>query len=78
VAVNVAAVNPSSAGYASVFACNDRRPNTSNLNFTTGRTTSNSTLIGLDTTGGLCIFTSAEADYLLDVVGWLGVDVTVN
>lgn len=70
VAANVTAVEASAAGYASVYPCQATPPNASNLNFVTGGTVANGAFVGLDAGGGLCVFTSAASDYLVDIVGW--------
>ena len=78
VAVNVTAVDARSAGFATVYACEANRPNVSKINFFAGETVANTTFIGLDSGGGLCIYTSGTADYLMDVFGWFTTGVIRN
>lgn len=75
VAVNVTAVEAADPGFATVFTCEQPRPNVSKINFFTNETVANTTFIGLDDQGGLCIYTSGGADYLMDIFGWFTTDV---
>lgn len=72
VVVNVAAVNPSAPGFATVYPCSDAVSDTSTLNFVAGQTVANSTIAALSSAGQLCVWTYAETDILVDVTGWLG------
>lgn len=69
--VNVAAVNPSAPGFATVYPCSDAVPDTSTLNFVAGQTVANTTIAALSSAGQLCVWTYAETDILVDVTGWL-------
>ncbi|MBI4935632.1 MAG: hypothetical protein HY828_17255 [Actinobacteria bacterium] len=71
VAITMTAVAPESNGFMSVFPCSAVRPNVANLNFTSGRTTSNSTLAVPDANGDICVYTSAAAHLVLDASGAL-------
>jgi len=68
---SVAAVNPSAAGFFTVYPCSDRVPNTSTLNFAAGQTVANTTIAALSGAGQLCVWASADADLLVDITGWL-------
>lgn len=70
--VNVAAVNPSAAGFVTVYPCSDRVPDTSTLNFVGGQTVANTTIAALSGAGELCVWASVETDILVDITGWLG------
>ncbi len=72
VVVNTAAVDPSAAGFVTVYPCSDRVPNTSTLNYVGGQTVANTTISALSPAGQLCAWTSAETDILIDITGWLG------
>ena len=74
VAVNVAAVNPSAAGFVTVYPCSDGVPDTSTLNYVAGQTVANTTIAALSPAGLLCAWTYAETDILVDVTGWLSPD----
>ena len=69
--VNVAAVNPSAAGFVTVYPCSDGVPDTSTLNFVAGQTVANTTIAALSPAGQLCAWTFAETDILVDITGWL-------
>ncbi len=69
--VNVAAVNPSAAGFVTVYPCSDGVPDTSTLNFVSGQTVANTTIAALSPAGQLCAWTFAETDILVDITGWL-------
>jgi hypothetical protein len=70
--LNVTAVNPSAAGYVTVYPCSDGVPDSSTLNFVRGQTVANTTIAALSGAGQLCVWTFAETDILVDITGWLG------
>lgn len=69
VSLNVTAVDPQAAGYATVWPCDEVRPNASNLNYGAGATIPNAVLTKLDGEGQICIAPSATTDVLVDVNG---------
>ena len=70
-ALNVTAVNPSTAGYVTVFPNGTMRPEASHLNFVAGDVVANLVLTALGTNGKIDIFNAAgSVDVLVDVVGW--------
>lgn len=71
VAVNLAVVSPATAGYATLYPCSAEPPLASSLNFSTGSVIANSTIVKLSGEGAVCVFSSARADYVLDVVGYV-------
>ena len=66
--LNVAALNPSSDGYLTVYPCGIGLPNTSNVNYTTGSNVANFVISKLGS-GKVCIYTSSETDLIMDVSG---------
>ena len=58
-------------GFFTVYPCSDPQPNSSSLNYTTGVNGANELIADLDATGKLCVFTSASAHLLVDVVGYV-------
>ncbi len=70
VAMNVTAVGPSSAGYFTVWPCGAPRPEASNVNFTRGSVVANGVVASLGAAGAICLYSSQEADVLVDVLGW--------
>ncbi|BAN03031.1 hypothetical protein [Ilumatobacter coccineus] len=70
VMLNVAAIKPLTAGFITVYPCGDR-PNTASVNYAAGSVTSNAVFVALsDPDGWICVFTSAETDLAIDVVGY--------
>jgi hypothetical protein len=72
VVANVTAVNPSDAGFATVFPCGVR-PEASSLNYLPGPTTAtaNEVIAKLSASGSVCVYSFAETDLLIDVVGYI-------
>lgn len=72
VVLNVTAVTPGSSGFVTVYPAGDRRPVVSNLNFDTGQTVPNLTLVRLSSSGQVQLFNgSAGSTHLLaDVPGY--------
>jgi hypothetical protein len=70
VAMNLTAVNPSAAGFFTVWPCGAPMPTTSNVNFTTGSVIANGVVSSLGSGGAVCIYSNQQSDALVDVVGW--------
>ena len=72
VALNVTVVNPTVAGYVTVYPSGSNRPeNVSNLNFLPGATVPNMVIAKLGSNGSVSIFNAnGSVDVLVDVVGW--------
>jgi hypothetical protein len=70
VALNITAVTPSAAGYATVWPCDVPRPDASNLNFVTGGVVANGVIAPVGASGRVCFFTNATTHFLVDVAGW--------
>lgn len=69
--VNLTVTRPNGPGFLTVYPCGVDTPATSNLNFTTEQTIANLAVTGVATTHGLCLRSSADADVLVDLSGWL-------
>ncbi len=75
--VNITVVEPSAAGFATVWPSDQPRGNTSNLNWDAGDIRPNAAIIGLGADGSLDLgvdmpgATDATAHVLIDVMGWL-------
>ena len=67
VMVNVTVVDPSAAGYVTLYACSDVDPEVSTVNFAAGETVANTAILGLGD-GELCAYASAELDLVVDVL----------
>lgn len=71
--LNVTVVTPSVAGYATVYPANAAsRPNISSLNYTAGAVVNNTVIAPLGTVSGrdVQIFSVAQANYVVDIVGY--------
>ena len=67
---NATVTEPSGAGFLTLWNCSDTRPEVSTLNFSTDQTVANTATIPLDSSGGLCAFSSVSTDLLIDVGGY--------
>ena len=70
VMLNVTAVNPTAAGYLTVFACGIDIPNASNVNYQSGQIVSNMVFAEVDLSGKVCVFSTAATDLVIDVNGY--------
>jgi len=72
VMLTVTVVNPTDAGYVSVYPDGMARPTVSAVNFAAGQTIANSILARVGPSGAVDVYTSAGADVIVDVQGWVG------
>jgi hypothetical protein len=73
VALNLTATNTGASGYAAAVADGSGTPSTSNLNFGSGQTVANSTVVQLSSTGYIDIYNGSKAssiDLIADVTGY--------
>ena len=70
VALNVTVTNPAAASFLTVWPSGSGRPLASNLNFSAGQTVANTVIVELGTNGKISLFTPANADVVIDVLGW--------
>jgi hypothetical protein len=71
VAVNVAVADPTNAGYLTVWPTGVSQPVTSNMNFATGQTISNTVLAKVGANGQISIANAIGcAQVIIDVQGW--------
>ena len=68
--LNVTVIRPSGSGFATVYPCDQQRPNASNLNFVAGQTVANSATVLLSAGGDVCIYTTQAMDMAVDVSGY--------
>lgn len=68
--LNVIATETEGDGYLTVYPCNGDRPNASTLNYQARTTVTNSIVAKLDAEGGVCVFTLATAQIVVDVNGF--------
>jgi hypothetical protein len=78
VALNITAVNALKPGYLTVFPCGTTPPNASNVNYAVARATPNAAIVGLSTTGEVCVFSETDVDVLVDVTGYFSLGVRRN
>ena len=72
VSANFTITGSGGAGYLTVWNCSADRPVVSTLNFQALDTVPNGASVPLDSTGGVCVYSSAAADLLIDVNGYYG------
>ena len=72
VALNITAVEPSAAGYATVWPCDVARPDASNLNFVAGGVVANGVIAPVGASGTVCFYSNATTHFLVDIAGWFG------
>jgi hypothetical protein len=78
VSMNIAAVKPTSGGFATAYPCDATPPTTAVLNFQQATNLSNGVLIGVaqtstpSTDGKVCVVTSTPTDIVVDVTGYYG------
>ena len=70
VVLNVTAVNPSAAGYVTVYPGGTSPPTASNLNYQPGETVPNRVIVPLSSTGGISVTANQATDLAIDVSGW--------
>ena len=66
---NITVVHPSGTGYVTVYPCKSTRPTTSTLNFSAGEVIANSTTVGLNSKGEMCLFSTVNTDLVVDLMG---------
>ena len=69
---NVTLVGAAAAGFATVFPCGTR-PDASSVNYLalTNEAVANEVIAKLSPTGSICVYTSAQANVLVDVAGYV-------
>lgn len=77
IVVNVTAVLPSAAGFATVFPYPEARPLAASVNYASGAIVNNTVVTKVDTStpgGRFRLYTYAGADYVIDLVGYYSPD----
>jgi hypothetical protein len=71
VVLNVTAVNPTAAGYLTVWPAGGPKPGTSNVNFVAGDVVPNLVTVGVGTGGQVSVFNFTGATHVVvDIMGW--------
>ena len=69
--VNLAVVQPTGPGYATIYPCDGTPPKTASLNYIAGDVKANNAIAQLSPTGTICIYTTANTHLVLDIAGHL-------
>ena len=78
VSMNLTAVGPTAEGYVTVWPCGSTKPETSNVNFVKDQIVPNAVIAPIDSTGKVCIASSAGTHVVVDVNGWFGASAGLN
>jgi len=78
VALNVTAVDPSGAGFVTVYPCGSDRPTASNVNFTAGAVIPNAVVAKVGAEGKVCFFVSAGTHLVVDANGYFPTTTTFH
>ncbi len=70
VAVNVTAINPTLAGFITVFPCGEQIPVASTVNFTPGAIVPNAAVVKVGANGAICIYSNTDTDVVVDANGY--------
>jgi hypothetical protein len=70
VVFNATAVQPSGAGFLTVFPCGQPVPETSSLNFTSGAIVPNLVVSAVGTNGSVCFLSNVDTDIVADVAAY--------
>lgn len=68
--ISLTAVDPSAAGYESVFPASQTIPTVSNLNFSGGETIANQAIVSLSPSGAIDVVSNVATNTLVDVYGY--------
>ena len=71
VVLNVTVTEPMASGFITVFSCQSAVPLASSLDFVAGQTISNAVIAKPNSSGSVCFLTSATANLVVDVAGFL-------
>ena len=72
VVLNVTGVGATSAGYLTVFPCDEQRPLASNVNHGADEVVANAVVAKVGAGGRVCVFSLAATDLVVDVTAWFG------
>jgi hypothetical protein len=66
---NFTMVNPTTAGFLTVWNCSADRPTVSTVNYRAADVAPNAATVPLDSSGGVCVYSNSDSDLLVDVNG---------
>jgi hypothetical protein len=78
VMMNATVTNPATAGYLTIWPCDQPRPTTSNLNFVAGQTIANAVLAAVAPNGTICVMSNTQVDIVIDTQGWFDAPTPYN
>jgi hypothetical protein len=70
VVLNLTALDATTPGYATAYACGSTVPDVSNLNYTPGTAIANSATVPIGAGGKVCIYTDSPINLIVDINGW--------
>ncbi|MEZ5215329.1 MAG: hypothetical protein R2705_02020 [Ilumatobacteraceae bacterium] len=70
VTINLTVTGPAADGWAVIWPCGTAQPSTSNINFGVNRDAANAAVVRVGTAGALCLVSSVNADFVIDVSGY--------
>lgn len=76
--LNLTVAGPLADGYVTAYACGDPVPTVSNVNFAAGEDVAGSAIVELSASGSICIVSSAWADVIVDLQGFVPKDSVVQ
>jgi hypothetical protein len=69
-ALNLTVVDPAGAGFVTAYPCGSPKPNTSNVNFTSGQTVANLSIVKLSADGRVCFVSDKPTHLIADVTAF--------
>jgi subtilisin family serine protease len=69
-ALNVTVVDPSGAGFLTVWPCGVERPLASNLNYVQGDVIANNVIASIGASGDICVYSSSPTHVVVDIAGY--------
>jgi hypothetical protein len=69
--VNLTAIEPSAAGFLTLYPCASVVPTVSNLNFVAGTIVANRALVSTAGAGQFCVYSSIDTDVVVDLQGYI-------
>jgi glucose/arabinose dehydrogenase len=69
--LNITVTDPVGPGFVAAYPCGIAPPLASNLNYATGQTVANATIVKLAADGTVCLFNSEATDLVADIDGYL-------
>ena len=77
-ALSVQAIDPTGAGYVTVFPCSSTPPVVSSVNVVAAGNIANHVQVALSAAGAVCVYVSAAMHIIVDLSGWYGTGATTQ